>query len=483
MPIGVVQAGRFFNALLQFFPLKDGFDSTNRHDGDIFMKTIFDPDVPFRPKSFPFFYGWWILLASSVGIIASIPGQTMGFSVFTDILDRELDLSTSHISTAYLVGTVCSGLFLPYIGKLFDRFGARVLGTLVCAVMGLGLLYLSQVDRIALFAHRGMPFFSRSAIAFIAITVGFFWLRFTGQGALTMTSRAMLGKWFNHYRGISLSISGIVVGFSFSLAPRVLDLMIQSVGWRWTWAGIGIALMTIILLFVWLTYRDDPESCGLKMDGIENPKPPKHHNVDLIIHHNYTRSEALRTPSFWIFNLALGLQSFVITGYTFHVISIAENLGISRESILQAFVPSSVIGIAFSLIGGTISSRIRLKYVLFFLPLGGFVFAIGPAFHLQHTLLLIITGCGISSGLYGLMTGLVWPRFYGRKHLGAISGVNMATLVFASASSPLVFSLCKDLSGHYNIVFAGIVLATAICMIAALFADNPQRKYPEEKSV
>lgn len=440
------------------------------------MKSLFDPDVPFKPKSSPFFYGWWILLASSVGVVASIPGQTMGFSVFTDILAGELNLSTSRISTAYLLGTVGGGLFLPYVGKLFDRFGARVLGTVVCAVMGMGLLYLSQVDRVALLIYRWIPLLPHSVIAFIAIAIGFFWLRFTGQGALTMTSRSMLGKWFNHYRGIALSISGIVVGFSFSLAPRVLDLMIQSVGWRWTWAGLGITLMTVILLFVWLSFRDNPESCGLKMDGIEHPKPPKHTNVDLVIHRNFTRSEAVRTPSFWIFNLALGLQSFIITGYTFHVISIAENMGISRESILQAFIPSSVIGIVFSLIGGTISSRIRLKYVLFFLPFGGLIFAIGPAFHLPHTLLLIIIGCGISSGLFGLISGLVWPRFYGRKHLGAISGVNMATLVFASASAPLAFSLCKDFSGQYTFVFSGIAVVSAICMFAAFFADNPQRK-------
>ena len=454
----------------------------NPHDTCFLMRSPFHPDIPFKPKSWPFFYGWWILVASSIGIVASIPGQTMGFSVFTGILEKALNLSASRISLAYLFGTVGSALFLPAVGKLFDRLGARVLGTVVCLVMGCGLLYLSQVDRIAKYTHDLLPFLPYPVIAFPVMILGFFWLRFTGQGALTMTSRAMLGKWFNHYRGISLSISGIVVGFSFSLAPHTLDSMIQAVGWRWTWAGTGLVLMTGILLFVWLTFRDNPESCGLKMDGLEKPKPLKHNNPDLIIRHEFTRGEAIRTSSFWIFNIALGLQAFLITGYTFHVILIAEDLGIGHEVLLQAFIPASVIGIFASLLAGTLSARIRMKHILFFLPFGGLLFSAGPAFHLKHALWLIILGCGICSGLFGLISGLVWPRFYGRKHLGAISGVNMTTLVVSSASAPLVFSLCRDATGHFDGAFVGVTIVALCCMAASFFADNPQRAYPTTDS-
>lgn len=36
-------------------------------------------------------------------------------------------------------------------------------------------------------------------------------------------------------RSIAISISGIMVSFGFSIAPGMLDLGIQSVGWRGTW--------------------------------------------------------------------------------------------------------------------------------------------------------------------------------------------------------------------------------------------------------
>ncbi len=400
----------------------------------------------------------------------------MGFSVFTPILSEQLHLGPSIISTAYMVGTILAGLLLPRVGRWFDQLGARVLGTMVCAAMGLGLIYLSQVDRIAFSFAKMLPGVPTSWFAFTSIAVGFFWLRFTGQGTLTMTSRSMLGKWFNQYRGIAISISGIVVSFSFSIAPRVLDLGIESFGWRGVWMGLGIFMMTIMLAFVWLFYRDNPEECGLTMDGLRNVDARVEKNEDLIIYRDFTRKEALRTVAFWIFNLTIGLHSFVITGYTFHVVSIAADLGIEKSVILQAFVPASIVGIGISLFGGWISSRIRMKYLLAILPLGGFFFCLGPAMFQHSTHWFIIIGLGMSSGTFGIISGMVWPRFFGRKYLGAISGVNMATMVYSSAVAPLCFSLTYDFFGNFKPMFLGMAVFYLIAFACAFWADNPQRK-------
>ena len=76
--------------------------------------------TPFAPSRFPFFYGWVIVFAATLGAIFSIPGQTMGFSVFTDLLMKELGLTRVELSLAYCLGTVASGLTLPWLGKLLD---------------------------------------------------------------------------------------------------------------------------------------------------------------------------------------------------------------------------------------------------------------------------------------------------------------------------------------------------------------------------
>ena len=41
-------------------------------------------------RSMSLLYGWVIVFAATIGTIASIPGQTMGFTVFTDVLMEEL---------------------------------------------------------------------------------------------------------------------------------------------------------------------------------------------------------------------------------------------------------------------------------------------------------------------------------------------------------------------------------------------------------
>ena len=41
------------------------------------------PDWPFPVNHSPIFYGWVIWLVSTLGILMSIPGQTMGMGVFT----------------------------------------------------------------------------------------------------------------------------------------------------------------------------------------------------------------------------------------------------------------------------------------------------------------------------------------------------------------------------------------------------------------
>jgi len=57
-------------------------------------------DWPFAVKHFPFFYGWVIWFVSTLGIIMSIPGQTMGMAVFTDHFIEAFGLSRTELSVA-----------------------------------------------------------------------------------------------------------------------------------------------------------------------------------------------------------------------------------------------------------------------------------------------------------------------------------------------------------------------------------------------
>ena len=113
------------------------------------LKLSFSPEVPFSPSRLPFFYGWVIMIVGTLGMLCSIPAQTAGVGVFTDVLIRELGLSRVQLGFAYCIATSLSGLLLPWGGRLLDRWGARTMVLLIAVSFGGVLIALSQSDRLA----------------------------------------------------------------------------------------------------------------------------------------------------------------------------------------------------------------------------------------------------------------------------------------------------------------------------------------------
>jgi MFS family permease len=76
--------------------------------------------------------------------------------------------------------------------------------------------------------------------------------------------------------------------------------------------------------------------------------------------------------------------------------------------------------------------------------------------------LLAIIGFGVGGGLFGMLNILTWPKLYGRKHLGQISGFAMSVIVAGSAIGPWIFSVIQRFFGSYK--GAGI-LGLIWCML------------------
>jgi MFS family permease len=71
---------------------------------------------------------------------------------------------------------------------------------------------------------------------------------------------------------------------------------------------------------------------------------------------------------------------------------------------------------------------------------------------------------GLGGGLVMVLFFSVWPRVFGRRHLGQIQGAAQAMTVLASAIGPLLLAWCVEWTGSYAAMFA--ILATAIGMVA-----------------
>ncbi|MGB3512462.1 MAG: MFS transporter [Microcoleaceae cyanobacterium] len=440
-------------------------------------KNLLHPDYPFAPKNFPFFYGWIILIVCTIGIIMSIPGQTIGVSAFTNYLLTATGLSRLQFSNAYFVGTLTSGLLLPYGGVLLDRVGARA--TAVCASVGLALTlcYLSFSDRLATVINNTFPILPYSTVVFIILVLGFICLRFSGQGMLTMTSRTTIGKWFDRRRGFVSGLTGVFVAFGFSIAPLAMSSLINVLGWRATWLTMAAVVGIGMGLIGWAFYRDNPEECGLLMDGEMHSSTveTKHSSENNL--QDFTRAEAIRTIIFWVVTLALSSEALILTGITFHIVDIGAEVGLSQMEAVSIFLPKAVISTIIGYLVGMVSDRVPLKY-LFMVMMVGEAIGIASIANFGSPLfrLLTIVGFGISGGCFGTLSAVALPRFFGRAYLGSISGFQMMIMVIASAIGPSFLALFKDKLGSYQPGLYGCLILAILIFILTFFARNP-RKY------
>lgn len=458
-------------------PLIDAKHRSSAFATRVQKSRLLQPNYPFQPDRIPFFYGWVIVGVTTLGILMSIPGQTMGVSVFTDPLLRATGLSRLALSNAYLVGTLISGSLLPFGGVLLDQLGARLMVVLSSVWLALTLVYLSGCDRIISTLTTWSPN-ATTPIALLVLTLGFVSLRFSGQGMLTLTSRNTLGKWFDRKRGLASGISGVFTSFGFAATPLILSYGINAVGWRGAWLGLAVLVGLGMGLMGWLFFRDNPEECGLTMDGVPTlPSEPISDPFNpLEIHQpqDFTRREALSTLIFWATTLALSSQALVITGITFHIVDLGKTVGLSETGAVSWFLPNAVVSTIVGYSIGVAADRFNLKLLyLMMMVAQGFGF-IGVA-HLGNPSfrLLAILGLGISGGCFGTLSSVTLPRFFGRAYLGAIAGVQMMSIVIASALGPSFLALFREHLGSYQMGLYWCCAFPAISFILICSSRHP----------
>jgi MFS family permease len=293
-----------------------------------------------NPNKFPFFYGYVVLFVGSIGVLTSIPGQTVGVSIFTDPVKDALGLSRNQFSNAYMIGTLLSAFFVARAGVLFDKYGARYVAFFAAFFLGISLLLCSLSVQISECVQSVLSINSW-IIPFLLMSVLFFFIRFCGQGVLTMASRNMIMMWFDKNRGKINSISSIGVSLGFSSSPILINKLIDDNGWEVSWQILAICLF-IFSFFIIQFYRNKPEDFNMIPDGFNKkssaavkPKAEK----------NFNLKEAKKTRAFWMFGLALAFNSFFSTGFTFHVVSIFGSQDYSKSQAIAIFIPISIIAI------------------------------------------------------------------------------------------------------------------------------------------
>jgi MFS family permease len=398
----------------------------------------------------PIYYGWLILLAGSLGMLMTIPGQTVGVSVFLDKIILDLDISRSLVSFLYLLGTVSGSFFLPGVGRFIDRCGPRKAVIIIASLFALACVYMGLVANI------------------IMLALGFIAIRSLGQGALALVSLNVINLWFVRRRGFALSISGIGLALGIGVFPLIIESLINQIGWRLAYASLGGVVALTILPLGALLYRDQPERYGLQPDGpLKATQTPPLNEV------NYTLPAARRTLTFWIFTAGSICVATFITGLIFHHYSIMASSGIERSIAAMVFVPFGVVTALANLVTGLLLDRISPRFLMaaMLLLLCSALF-LAVRVTTAEGMLLYGGLLGLMEGMNGVLKSGVYAYYFGRSHLGSITGFATTLAVIGTATGPVSFALGFDHFGSYGPVLALTALPPFLVAVTLLLTPS-----------
>ena len=408
----------------------------------------------------PFFYGWVILIVSALAIFVSGPGQTYSVSIFVDHIISDMGWSRTMVSGLYTAGSFTAGVVMIFMGRLLDKYGARIMMTSVCILFGFAAIWMSQVDHL------------------LKLYAGFTFIRILGQGSLTLIPTTLIALWFVRRRGKATAIGSLGGALGGAAFPILIHILITNTGWRNAWLVLAFIIWLTLLLPAFLLVRRSPESVGILPDGqFLSPEEQVENSKLKIIHEsNLSLGEALRTRTFWLLIFAGSSQPLIGTALTFHQVSLLASKGISSvtaASVFGVIAPMQILG---TLAAGFMTDRFSNRHLL---TLGqGFLAATMLfTFLISSTWQAFFYGAmiGMSGGFIMTVSTVIWPNYYGRLHLGSIRGATTASMVGFAALGPLPFGWIYDLTGSYSLVILAFLVLPVSCAIAALLAHSPHK--------
>ncbi|MDA9648801.1 MFS transporter [Alphaproteobacteria bacterium] len=401
-----------------------------------------------------FFYGWIIVGIANIGIFSSGPGQSHTFSVFVEPISQDLELSSASIASAYGLATLIAAFLLPYMGKIIDRYGARVSLIIISIILGISCIFFGAASN------------------FLMLTVGFGFLRFFGQGSLMLGCANLVSQWFDSKRGFAMSLMALGFGMSMAIHPPVSQFLIDQYGWKYAWIILGISTWIIMVPALFILAWNNPENIGLKPDGVKKSNF-KNDEVEAIEGLNLT--EALKENSFYILAAMWFGMAMLVTTLHFYQVTILTNQGITTEFAASLFTVSAFAMVVFMPLVGKFFDNFPTKYVLATgllinsISLISITYSSSDAYSLFYAV-----SFGINNAFSMTMFGYIWPRYFGRKHLGSIQGTGQMIGVIGASLGPLPVGFAIDYLGSSLITIRYLsVYPIIMAVIIIMFLKSP----------
>jgi predicted MFS family arabinose efflux permease len=386
-------------------------------------------------------YDGWRIVAVCFAVATF--GWGLGFygqSVYLAELQRLHGWPAALISSGttffYLLGAV----LVAFVSEAMRAVGPRncLLGGIFS--MAAAAVMIGQVDSL------WQLYFANALLAFG-------WAG-TSLGVITNT----LGLWFDHKRGMAISLA--LNGASFGGIAGV-PLLVAAIA-RFGFSGAMIAaaaVMLALLVPVILIFVGQPPVRGATVAGAAAAAPSA----------SRIRSRALRDLGFLTVSIAFALVLFAQVGFIVHLISFLDPV-IGRVHAATAVALLTAMAVVGRVLFSTVIDRLnqRLASAISFASQAAALLII---IHSRNEMVLV-AACGLfgfSVGNLITLPSLIVQREFDARSFGVlislITAINQVTYAFG----PGVIGLLRDASGSYALPFYGCIglelMAAALIMV------------------
>ncbi|HET7792169.1 MAG TPA: MFS transporter [Rhizobacter sp.] len=383
------------------------------------------------------------IVALALGQLLTWAALFYGFSSFVLPMQREFGWSKPGMMGAFTLGMTVWGVSSYAAGAAIDRGQGRWVMALGAALAGVGFLLWSQVH----------------ALAWLYVA----WALMGAAMAMCLYEPAfsVLTKRFpDHYREGITSLT-LVGGFASTLSFPAVAWLIATWGWRDALVVIGVVLLCgVAPLHAWA------------LRGPDTPARPAAHDAadDATLH------EALRHRAFWLLTITFTLYAFVSAALWAHIMPAFAAKGTSEAQALAAVMwvgPAQVAGrIVYLWLGRYVTPRRLGLVVLAGTPASLAVFALADHFGA----LLVFAACfGIANGLSTIVRGNIVPDYFGREHVGRISGAMTTIALVSRAAAPVAAAWLLLVVPGYREVMLVLALLGVGSWLAFALARPPLR--------
>jgi MFS family permease len=295
-----------------------------------------------------FTYGSYILAAT--WIMLFLPSSVAVGIFFKPILE-EFGLDRATLSLVQTGAMLAFAVASPFLGRLIDRFGPKVI----------------------LFACIGTQTLT-GVINSLATNLWHLYIaRFLYEMRSIHAAQVLVNRWFVKKRGRAQGIVATGWPIGILILPPFSQYLVQVWGWRMTmlfWAGFTFAILLPLTIFI----RDNPEEKGYSPDGeplnkavpTDQPmkRPANATPVKPITGPGSHLSEAIRSGSFWLLSISQFICGIGCGFIMTHIVIFATDIGYSAmigATFLSVQGGMNLVGV---LLTGQLSDRIARSRVL-----------------------------------------------------------------------------------------------------------------------